>query len=91
MKYKERVEASKEYGLFKFKVPSIEERNAAIDMSGEGTLYKKIILTDLNSFYFINPFKSLKITIKLVITGFYLIKNTDKPIQNLLELNLIFL
>ena len=53
MKYKERVEASKEYGLFKFKVPSIEERNAAIDMSGEGTLYKKIILTDLNSFY--NP------------------------------------
>ena len=51
MKYKDRVKASKEYGLFKFKVPSIEERNAAIDMSGEGTLFKKLILTDINSFY----------------------------------------
>ncbi len=51
MKYKDRVKASKEYGLFKFKVPSIEERNSAIDMSGEGTLFKKLILTDLNSFY----------------------------------------
>ena len=51
MKYKDRVKASKEYGLFHFKVPSIEERNSAIDMSGEGTLFKKLILTDLNSFY----------------------------------------
>ena len=42
---------NKTYGLFKFHFPTEIERKSALDLSGESTLLKKLILTDLNSFY----------------------------------------
>lgn len=51
MKYKDRVELDKEYGLFKFKIPTKEDREEAIGLTGETIMFKKLISSGLNQFY----------------------------------------
>ena len=51
MKYKDRVELDKEYGLFKFKIPTREEREEALGLTGETIMFKKLISSGINQFY----------------------------------------
>lgn len=51
MKYKDRVELDKEYGLFKFKIPTKEEREEALGLTGETIMFKKLISSGINQFY----------------------------------------
>ena len=77
---KEQEKKINEYGLFEFLFPSDVERKMALDLSGESTLLKKIILTDLNNFYF--RFNHQLIIITLIIFGYYHIKNLEKHFLN---------
>lgn len=40
-----------EYGLFKFKLPSESDKTGALNLSGESTTLKKILITDKDKFY----------------------------------------
>ena len=51
MKYKDRVELDKEYGLFKFKILTKEEREEALGLTGETIMFKKLISSGINQFY----------------------------------------
>ena len=66
---------NKTYGLFKFHFPTEIERKSALDLSGESTLLKKLILTDLNSFY--SPIKPPNENKKININNFWLLSHKE--------------
>ena len=39
------------YGIFKFKIPSKDERKNALNLAGDSTLFKKLISSNIDSFY----------------------------------------
>jgi hypothetical protein len=51
MKKVDRDKLDQTFGLFKFKVPSKEEQIAAMDLTGESTLFKKFISLEFEKFY----------------------------------------
>ena len=42
MKYKDKILFEKEYGIFKFKVPTKNERDEALGLAGETIMFKKL-------------------------------------------------
>jgi archaemetzincin len=51
MKKAEKDLLDKTYGIFKFKVPSQTEINGALALSGESTVFKKVITYEMERFY----------------------------------------
>ena len=52
MKYKDKILFEKEYGLFKFKVPTKNERDEALGLAGETIMLKKLLSNGISAFYF---------------------------------------
>lgn len=52
MKYKDKILLEKEYGLFKFKVPTKNERDEALGLAGETIMLKKLLSNGISAFYF---------------------------------------
>ena len=51
MKKVDKEKFEKTYGLFKFRLPTKDEKIAAMSLAGESTLFKKMIGQDFENFY----------------------------------------